>query len=829
MLCGRTMRTLTATGRWLPLLVAVVACASHQDASTHSTVPESEAATIAPGAITGFGLDGQPRQWGSDGRAVKPALDMLVNDLGADFFRVEVNNGETDWETTNDDADPKTFNWTVYDKVFSGPVFQDLWDYVRYLNQLGVPEIELADHGGLPAWMGPSGSSDPASSLDSSKEDEWVETSVAMLVYALTRSPLPHPQFTLFSPFNEPEFSPPEGFKIDPGTQGARIIRKLVDRMNAIPDLNGIRIVVSDSASEAGMITFRQAIQNDTVVQARLAATSFHRYSDASVWSTWNNSNPPVWLTEFNSTWQASCYTTTWTMGMQAVGNLVSALQNGITAGLAWSDYDAPHIHQDNEWQSFGLLATTYQGKSNLCGAFNNTQPADSVLDAMTYTPKPTYLALRHGFKWIRRGATRVTASDNSSSVDLVAYRNPDGSIAVFGRNTGGAANVQVTLTTSSPPTSLTPRYTTATTTDQVGTTVSLANGVGTFALPAQSVFTLLSAATGGGTGGGSSTGGTGGTGGSSATGGTGAGTSTGGSAATGGSTAAGGTSGRATGGSGGTSGRTTGGSGGTSSTGGSAGRAGSAGRGGSAGTSSTGGTSSMMSTGGASGTAGSTSGSAGASGSGSLPALVAGWAFNEGSGATTADASGHGHTGTINGATWVATGCKFGACLSFAGSSGKNVTTPDAADLDLGVNFTIAAWVKPTTVSGWRPVLIKENSGGTEAYLFYSNPSSQGAYFTDSASHEWSVAPSGNVSTSAWSHVVMVRSGTSLSYWVNGVSVGSASVSSLPVTTSSGILAIGGHTFWNGEWYSGLMDDVRIYASALSSAQIQQAMSSGL
>jgi hypothetical protein len=37
----------------------------------------------------------------------------------------------------------------------------------------------------------------------------------------------------------------------------------------------------------------------------------------------------------------------------------------------------------------------------------------------------------------------------------------------------------------------------------------------------------------------------------------------------------------------------------------------------------------------------------------------------------------------------------------------------------------------------------------------------------------------------------------------------------------SAGALRIGGNTVW-GEWFSGLIDEVRVYERALSSAEIQ-------
>jgi hypothetical protein len=240
------------------------------------------------------------------------------------------------------------------------------------------------------------------------------------------------------------------------------------------------------------------------------------------------------------------------------------------------------------------------------------------------------------------------------------------------------------------------------------------------------------------------------------------------------------------------------------------------------------------MSTGGGSGTgtggtsgksgAGGGSGAAGASGAGSLPPLVAGWAFNEGSGTSAADASGHGHTGTlVNSPSWLSSGCKYGGCLSFSGT-GRRVTTPDANDLDLNQNFTLMAWVQPSTASGWRPVLIKEESAGL-VYLLYAATESG---WLDIGGTDLDVSASGSLSTSTFSHVAFERSGNVMTYWLNGAQIASRTISG-NTTASTGLLAIGGHSFWGGEWFSGKIDDVRIYASALSAAQIQQAMGSGL
>ena len=68
---------------------------------------------------------------------------------------------------------------------------------------------------------------------------------------------------------------------------------------------------------------------------------------------------------------------------------------------------------------------------------------------------------------------------------------------------------------------------------------------------------------------------------------------------------------------------------------------------------------------------------------------------------------------------TWTTAG-KNGNALSFNGTSNL-VSVADAADLDLTTGLTLEAWVRPTTLSGWRTVAIKEAPGGL-AYALYAH-----------------------------------------------------------------------------------------------------------
>src|SRR6185503_5305351 len=87
---------------------------------------------------------------------------------------------------------------------------------------------------------------------------------------------------------------------------------------------------------------------------------------------------------------------------------------------------------------------------------------------------------------------------------------------------------------------------------------------------------------------------------------------------------------------------------------------------------------------------------------------LVA-YGFNEGTGTTTADGSGHGTTGTLlNGATWVA-GQSGGNAVSLDGSNDQ-VSLPASVDV-AALPFTLEAWVRPTSYASWRAIFSKRSS----------------------------------------------------------------------------------------------------------------------
>jgi hypothetical protein len=195
---------------------------------------------------------------------------------------------------------------------------------------------------------------------------------------------------------------------------------------------------------------------------------------------------------------------------------------------------------------------------------------------------------------------------------------------------------------------------------------------------------------------------------------------------------------------------------------------------------------------------------------------LVAAYSFNEGTGTRTNDASGRENAGTTSNTSWWATG-KYGKALNFLGNSW--VTVNDSASLNMTTALTVEAWIYPTApLDRWRDIVMKEKSGGASYYL--------------AAGSEWGNAVGGVVigsermvvgsvlpALNTWSHLATTYDGAYQRLYLNGNLIGSrAQTGTIPV--AAGALRIGGNSIW-GEYFQGLIDEVRIYNRALTATEI--------
>jgi YVTN family beta-propeller protein len=197
---------------------------------------------------------------------------------------------------------------------------------------------------------------------------------------------------------------------------------------------------------------------------------------------------------------------------------------------------------------------------------------------------------------------------------------------------------------------------------------------------------------------------------------------------------------------------------------------------------------------------------------------LVAAYSFDEGAGNMAQDSSDSNNDGNIRNASWTMAG-RLGGALAFNGSNAF-VNVPNNASLRLNYAMTLEAWVKPTTVSAqWRDVIYKSND---DYYLeatssSSSRPAAGGTFAPDNV-----YGPS-SIPVNAWTHLATTYDGATLKLYVNGVLASSVSRSGR-INGSSGPLQIGGDN-GAGQYFAGLIDEVRVYNVALTAGQIQSDM----
>ena len=201
---------------------------------------------------------------------------------------------------------------------------------------------------------------------------------------------------------------------------------------------------------------------------------------------------------------------------------------------------------------------------------------------------------------------------------------------------------------------------------------------------------------------------------------------------------------------------------------------------------------------------------------------LVGAWAFADGVGTSAADSSGSGNPGTLENATF-GTGHTDGG-LALNGTNAR-VTVADANSLDLKTGLTLEAWVNPAALGNvFRTVLLKERGTTGDAYALYASTDTGKPSIEIFAGSAIDLKGPAALPLNAWSHLAGTYDGSMLRLYVNGTLVATKAASgSIAVTANP--LRFGANAIW-GEWFSGALDDIRVYNRALTGGEIVTDMS---
>jgi len=211
---------------------------------------------------------------------------------------------------------------------------------------------------------------------------------------------------------------------------------------------------------------------------------------------------------------------------------------------------------------------------------------------------------------------------------------------------------------------------------------------------------------------------------------------------------------------------------------------------------------------------------------------LVGYWKFDEGSGTTAYDASGHGNNGTLTNGPAYTTAKVGNYALSFSSSSNNYVKMGNLFNFSSTGTFSGSAWIKLSFSSGLANVIIDDSwiQASQNAWNFYTESTNGYLKFYGGVS-----GSSGNaigtkvVADNNWHYVVFTYNNKVVTFYIDGVKdvsgvanmVGNGTMSTINYGTLVGAnFNTNNNNFTN--YANGLIDDVRVYNRALSATEIQ-------
>jgi O-glycosyl hydrolase len=477
--------------RWFFLIAAILLTVTLTGQTKNADIKVD--GSVRYQTLEGFGVNINPSWWYKgeygDAKTIYPAIDMLIDSLGATIYRVVVE--EIDWETVNDDNDPFHFNRDYYNNVFSGKKFRCVWDVLRHLNSKGIRENLMISFMGAGPSPAPGAGQDPSKNwmggtdytIRPDMEDELAESIAAFLCYARKNEGI---SFSLVSPMNETDIegltkSPEhpyglvEGPDISDPEQYVRIIRKLAKRLDE-SGLSDICFVAPDAAGDKLFSGILAEIIKDPYLMGKLKCWGVHQYGNDAGNYRKIIERPEIPLKPF------------WITETAGIANMLGQLDDNATAFIFWDGFDCVYQHArrngygdvpPNDW---AFWMKPEDGKPLI----------EYLPGSAGWRPRKQFYQHYHLMKFIRPGAVRVQLTGTDSALLASAFLNENGELVVTGYNLNDR-NLDIRLVLSNLPNFKNPDLliTSASKNISASANIKLTGSTLSATIPSKSVFTI--------------------------------------------------------------------------------------------------------------------------------------------------------------------------------------------------------------------------------------------------------------------------------------------------------------------------------------------------
>lgn len=193
-------------------------------------------------------------------------------------------------------------------------------------------------------------------------------------------------------------------------------------------------------------------------------------------------------------------------------------------------------------------------------------------------------------------------------------------------------------------------------------------------------------------------------------------------------------------------------------------------------------------------------------------------WRFDEGVGTNAYDSSGNRYNGTfLSSPIWKSESeCITGRCLSFDNvDDGVSIANKNFAGL---TDYTMSAWINiKGNHKNYTGTIMSSGNWNTSQWVFGINQANTAIDLYSRGSKAYAFQ------RNTWTHVAVVKNGSTYTFYVNGNNIGSNSGSSSALASDATNTTIGRETYAGGYFaFNGLIDEPKIYAYPRTAAQIK-------